>query len=274
MKPVLLTIGALELRAYSTMIVVAAVAGVTVAYLVARRRGLPARGVLAFLLGSALAVPVGARLLHIALNPSIYADDPARAFSLRATGFALYGGLLLAALVGWLVARRMKLDLWRLADAGVPGIATGLVLVRFGCFMNGCCFGHPTDSPLGVTFPSGSMPHLWEMGQGLVSIFGAPIPLHPAQLYEASGAVIALLVAAILYKRGARDGVSFLVFVAMFSGVRWANWELFRVHPSSFSAPDWFYPLAYGVLIVACALLVIVRSRVQPDARPKDLQRR
>ncbi|MDA3936920.1 MAG: prolipoprotein diacylglyceryl transferase [Actinomycetota bacterium] len=261
MKPVLLAIGTLELRAYSTMIVVAAVAGVTVAYLVARRRGMPARGVLAFFVGSALAVPVGARLLHIVLNPSIYSDDPARAVSSQATGFALYGGLLLAALVGWLIARRMRLDLWRLADAGVPGIATGLVLVRFGCFLNGCCFGHPTDSPLGVTFPSGSLPHLWEMGQGLVGIFGAPIPLHPAQLYEATGAVLALIVAAALCHRGARDGVSFLVFVAMFSSVRWANWDLFRGHPTSFSAPDWFYPVVYGALILVCGVLVVVRSR-------------
>ncbi|MDO9556253.1 MAG: prolipoprotein diacylglyceryl transferase [Coriobacteriia bacterium] len=261
MRPILLTLGGFELRAYSTMIVLAAVAGVTVASLVAMRRGLPRRGVLAFFAGSALSLPVGARLLHIVLNPSIYADDPARAFSLKATGFALYGGLLLAALVGALIARRMRLDLWRLADAGVPGIALALVLVRAGCFMNGCCFGYVTQSPLGVTFPRGSLPHLWELGQGLVSIFGSPLPVHPAQLYEATGAVIALLIASILHKRSARDGVSFLVFVAMFSGVRWANWEVFRIHPSSFAAPDWFYPAVYGALILVCAGLVVVRSR-------------
>ena len=49
-----------------------------------------------------------------------------------------------------------------------------------GCFLNGCCFGGPSDLPWAFTWPEGSIP--WNAG-----MHG---PIHPAQLY---GVINALL---------------------------------------------------------------------------------
>ncbi len=48
---------------------------------------------------------------------------------------------------------------------------------RLGCFMAGCCFGSPTKSFLGVTFPIDSLPH---------NHYHELIKIHPTQLYESA----------------------------------------------------------------------------------------
>ena len=55
-----------------------------------------------------------------------------------------------------------------------PTVGLGIGLGRIGCFLNGCCFGTPTDLPWGVTFPEGSIPDYIFHNQAI----------HPAQLYS------------------------------------------------------------------------------------------
>jgi phosphatidylglycerol:prolipoprotein diacylglycerol transferase len=62
------------------------------------------------------------------------------------------------------------------SDAIVVALAFGIFLSRIGCFLNGCCFGSPTDSFVGMVFPQDS-PAGWAF---------PGIHIHPAQLY-ASG---------------------------------------------------------------------------------------
>ena len=94
-------------------------------------------------------------------------------------GATFYGGVLTAAAV-WclllLLKRRRAVPLYeRLADLA-PGVALGHSIGRIGCFFAGCCYGAPTDGPLGVVFAAGSPAY---------AAFGAA-PLHPTQLYEAA----------------------------------------------------------------------------------------
>jgi phosphatidylglycerol---prolipoprotein diacylglyceryl transferase len=55
------------------------------------------------------------------------------------------------------------------ADLIAPFIALGHAIGRIGCFLNGCCFGRPTDSILGVCFPN-----------SITKVF-------PTQLFSSSG---------------------------------------------------------------------------------------
>ena len=55
-----------------------------------------------------------------------------------------------------------------------PTLGLRLGITRIGCFLNGCCFGVPTDPLWGVTFPEGSIPHY---------VFG-DAHLHPTQIYS------------------------------------------------------------------------------------------
>jgi phosphatidylglycerol:prolipoprotein diacylglycerol transferase len=78
-------------------------------------------------------------------------------------GIVFYGSALGGALTA-LIARRYLLDrfrvsVWQLADIMAPSIAVGLAIGRIGCFLNGCCYGHPAapDSPA-VHFPLQTAP--------------------------------------------------------------------------------------------------------------------
>lgn len=252
MRPLLgvLTIGGLRLpfAAYPTLLAVAAVAAFALGVLIARRRGLPARKVAVLLAASAGAMLVGARLGHVALNPGLYAEQPDRLIAPEPSGFALYGGLLAAAVVGAVVARVLRLDSRRTADAIVLPVGLGIAVTRLGCFLNGCCFGEPTSAPWAITFPSGSPAHLSQLASGAVGFLASPLPVHPTQLYEATAALGAAVLASLLLRR-ARPGMAFLAFVAAFSAFRWFDMG-FRVPAVTLTAPAWFYPALYGALVV------------------------
>lgn len=264
MRPILIdtVIGGwhLVLPAYATFLVLATVIGALVALVVGARSGLRVKSHAAFLALVISGMFVGGRLLHVALNPGIYRADPTKIWSLQATGFALFGGILLALVVGIIAARRLDLSLWEVADATMPGIAVGLVIVRIGCFLNGCCFGHPYDGPTSVLFPRGGSAHLTQLSSGLIGLFDGPLRVHPAQLYEMAGTALSAIVAC-FGGRNRAPGTAFALFAGLFSAVRWANWELFRVHPATFSGPDWLYPVVYGSVIAIAAMTIAVRAR-------------
>jgi len=85
-------------------------------------------------------------------------------------GLAYYGGFIFAVAFAWYYVRKYKLGWWRTADLAAPGIMLGLVCGRLGCFLNGCCFGKPTSSWVGVAFPQ-----------------HPGVAVHPTQLYESAG---------------------------------------------------------------------------------------
>lgn len=251
--------------AYSVFVAVAVVSGMLVSWFYGRRRGLPPLRFGLFLVATVASIFIGARALHVALNPTVYTADPLRAFALKAEGFAMFGGIIIAIIVGVFLFRVLRLDLWEAADASVPGVATGLILVRVGCFLNGCCFGHVTDSPPGVMFPSASQPHIWQLVSGRIGLFDPPLAVHPAQLYEMAGTVLCLMLACVL-ARVAPAGVSFAAFFGAFSIVRWVNWEFFRVHPASFDGQPWLYDVIYGALLLVSCAVIFLRWRKPPQS--------
>ncbi|HEY6878747.1 MAG TPA: prolipoprotein diacylglyceryl transferase family protein [Polyangiales bacterium] len=103
-------------------------------------------------------------------------------------GLVFYGGLALsAAAVLWL-AKRDGLPRRALSDASALAMLFGLVCGRVGCFLAGCCYGAPTDWPVGVSFPGGSPASEGQFRAGLLAHPSqASLPVHPTQLYEALG---------------------------------------------------------------------------------------
>ena len=90
-----------------------------------------------------------------------------------------------------------------------PTVGLGIGLGRIGCFLNGCCFGTPTDLPWGITFPSGSIPDYVFPHQSI----------HPAQLYSSLYGFLLFFVLHHILKRKRFDGqviAVYLMFEAVF----------------------------------------------------------
>lgn len=68
-------------------------------------------------------------------------------------GLSMFGGFILAIISSIIYLRLKKLNVQKIADIVAPSVMLGLGVARIGCFLNGCCFGKPTESFLGVIFP-------------------------------------------------------------------------------------------------------------------------
>ena len=206
-----------------------------------------------------------------------YAADPGAIVTVRAAGFALYGGFAAAVLVVAVAARRWirppSGSAWSLADSAVPAVAAGIVLVRIGCFLNGCCAGVATDLPWGVTFPIGGT--VWAQqivgGQtGILGFAGAVDPVHPTQLYEIGAALVCAAVATIAARRRAVPGVPALVFAAGFLLFRAAD-QVIRA-PGPDSPESWVLPGVY--LAGACIAAAMLAWHVGGGGRGRGATRR
>jgi phosphatidylglycerol:prolipoprotein diacylglycerol transferase len=172
--PIAFRLGPLTVHWYGVLIVCGFVAGLWLASRRGLRDGLSpdaiADGGVWILVGAI----VGARIFHVVTYwETEFAQRPWwEVFAIWHGGLVFYGGLVGASLATALYTRKRNLPLWRFADALAPSIALGQAFGRIGCFLQGCCYGHPTSLPCGVRFPEGTTPHSG--------------PVHPTQLYEAA----------------------------------------------------------------------------------------
>ena len=216
--------------------------------------------------GYALALAAGlagARLLDVALNRPFYEADPSRITALEPVGFALYGGLAAGGLVALTAARWWGVSGWRVADSTVPAVVAGIVLLRVGCFLAGCCAGAESDLPWAVRYPAGSATWAGQVltgRTGILGLAGAVEPVHPTQLYELGAVVILGVVAWAVGRRGAAPGVPALTFAAGFTLFRLANQAIRAPLPGS-ALPDWVLPVLSLSALVAVAALFALRAR-------------
>lgn len=142
----------------------------------------------AFVAIPSLAGIVGAKLYHVLETPrDLIADPLGQLFSQY--GFAWLGGLLggIAAFI-WL-ARRNRIPLLTMLDAGSPATAVGYGVGRIGCFLSGDGdYGVSTALPWGVSFPRGIVP--------------TTARVHPTPIYEL---IVACLIGVVLWRLGSRQ---------------------------------------------------------------------
>jgi phosphatidylglycerol---prolipoprotein diacylglyceryl transferase len=175
-----------------------------------------------------LAGIVGAKLYHVLETPAdLFADPWHQIFS--QFGFAWFGGLIagFAAFV-WL-ARRYKIPLLEMLDAGSPAAALGYGIGRIGCLLSGDGdYGIPTSLPWGMSFPNGLVP--------------TTDRVHPTPIYEL---IAACVIAWILWRIGGRGiaasksgtvrsgGRVFAAYLIL-TGIARFLVEIIRINPRSF----------------------------------------
>src|SRR6266481_2232658 len=184
MYPRLFELGPITVYTYGVLLAAAYLAGLKLAMVRAKARGLDANRVLDLGIYIIIAALVGAKLLLLVTDFQTFRNDPRELLTLARSGGVFYGGLILAVVVALVYIRRVGLPLWTTCDVFAPGIALGHVVGRFGCFFAGCCYGRPTTLPWGITFTD----------PFAAANVGTPlgVPLHPTQIYEAGAELLIL----------------------------------------------------------------------------------
>jgi prolipoprotein diacylglyceryltransferase len=132
-------------------------------------------------------------------------------------GRAAYGGLLFGLLCPVLYLRRRGEPLAGFLDRATVAMGISFASVRVGCFLEGCDYGVPTASALGVRFPAGSLAAEAHGEAGFVPFGEASLPVHPTQLYESAIGLAALALALVVLRTGRRDGAAFAVWMTVYA---------------------------------------------------------
>jgi len=146
----------LMIRSYGVMMVVGFISAVTVIRYLSRHFTSNPQHITNAALYSLIAGVVGARTFFVIHYFNEFRDNPLGVFEIWNGGLELLGGVLLAIAVIWFYIHYHKLPMRHYLDVLAIGLVAALVFGRIGCFLNGCCYGKPTDLPWGVQFPYGS----------------------------------------------------------------------------------------------------------------------
>lgn len=146
----------LTVKSYGLMMVIGFLAAVTVIRRLSRRFTPDPQYITNAALYSLIAGVVGARLFFVVHYWEQFQNDLLGVFAIWRGGLELLGGVVLAIAVIFSYIWYHKLPLRHYLDVLAVGLLFALAFGRIGCFLNGCCYGKPTDLPWGVRFPYGS----------------------------------------------------------------------------------------------------------------------
>ncbi len=154
----------------------------TLVIIVSLRRKYPLRSVLLMLTTISLLTIIGSRLFTIPLSEwsTLISNGAMPEHNSRsAIGGLLFGLGALLFTERYFSFKRPVLDLY----AWIAPLALGIQ--KIGCFLNGCCYGQPSELFWSVQYPSGTHAHYNHWTAGMIEQDAhLSYSVHPVQLYE------------------------------------------------------------------------------------------
>ncbi len=216
MHPILFHLGPVTIHSYGVMFVLAFFSATWLAARTARQWPaalvvIPPDEMLDFTCWLLLGGILGARIFYVAQEWTFYASAPLEIVALWHGGLIWYGGFFGSAAAGWWYGRARGLAFLRMADQFIPFLAIGHAVGRIGCFLNGCCYGKPTESWCGIVF------------------LGHREAVLPTQLFEAAGLFVVYLILRQLQRPDIlrRPGLVFSMYLVLYGALRFGL-EFFR----------------------------------------------
>ena len=258
-SPVLFSIGPFVVRLYGVMAALSFLIGLYYLRKHGEKQGLDDDFVFNLFIIALFSVVIGARAVYILANWSYFAQHPELIIRVDRGGLAFHGGLLGGMLSTWLYCYFKKVNWRTLLDLVVPGICTGIMLIRIANIFN-------------------------------QEILGRPAPLlglerHPAQVYGFLVGLIMLIVHNLLARKKERPpGDLFWNFVLGYTILRGFFEETFRemplillgyIHPGYgfgfFTAVQVFTPF---ILLLALFMLSRIKKTATAAAGKKKQRRK
>ena len=250
MFPELIEIGGITIHAYGFMIMIGAIMGFWYMSTTAKKElGINPDKIQTLAILIILMAFVGGKVLFYLEDPGYYLDPPSNMLKNFRTGFVFYGSLLFALPTAVWFFRKEKWPLWSMLDLLAITATIIHACGRMGCFFAGCCYGLPTDSPLGITFT-----HEHSKAKPLGEA------LHPTQLYSVF-LISSILVVLWMFKRHKRfEGQLFFIYIMLYAAGR-AVIEIFRGDlRRGFIIDDWLSHSQFiSILLIAGAAWVYFR---------------
>ena len=142
---------------------------------------------------------IGARLYYVLFSGNLawYAEDLIRVLNVRDGGLGIYGGIIVAFLVGPLVCKIRKVNILSMFDIASMGFLIGQSIGRWGNFFNQEAFGGNTNLPWAMT---GEIIRSGQNGSG----YDLTLPVHPTFLYESLWCALGFVLLHLWFKKAYR----------------------------------------------------------------------
>lgn len=273
MHPTVFSCGPLAVRSYGFMLAVGFLFGIVFAAWRARRMGENPDHIYNLSVWLVISSLFGARLYYIIPHYEEFRAEGDHSLIARIaielrnmfwpvgsdgvvgiSGLTLYGGVILATVVAGFYLARHRLSVPLYMDILAPSLGLGEFFTRIGCFLNGCCFGHPTDSWIGIVFSE----------ESAAGFYYPDTPLHPAQLYN-SFAGLFIFCALLLLERHKRfNGYTALLYFMLYAVGRFVI-DFFRYYESEMLVGPFSQNQVISLVVFAIALslfaVLTIRAR-------------
>lgn len=222
----LFSIGPFALRSYGLMLAIGFLSGIMIAAKRAQKAGENPDHIYNLSVWVVISSLLGARLYYVVTHYHEFRADHASSVVNRIfielknmfwpvgsdgqvgiSGLILYGGLILGTITAAYYFRKHKLNIPLYLDIITPSMGIGEFFTRIGCFLNGCCFGHPTDSFMGMIFPENSP----------AGYFYPDTHIHPTQLYNSGAALFIFAMLLFLERYKKFNGFTMLSYLMLYS---------------------------------------------------------
>lgn len=225
----LFEIGPLEIHSYGLMLALSFLIGIYFSMYRAKKQSIDPNKIIDLSVIIVISAIFGARFLYVIFHLEEFKGhwlDTINPFQssgqVGIAGLTMLGGLIAAVVFGLLYLKVKKLPVLKIADIIVPALGIGIFLTRIGCFLNGCCYGKPTEVSWGMKFPANSPA-------------GYCFPdqiIHPTQLYSSLYGLIIFGLVMFLERYKKFDGFLLFIFFILYGISRFVI-DFFRYYENS-----------------------------------------
>ena len=254
-------IGRFALHSWGVMVALGFALGMWVSVRRARKVGFPEKHIYDISVALIIAAILGSRIWYVITHIEEFSGNwldiinPFQAGGFGIAGMAMLGGVVAVIITAILFCIIRKISFWEIGDIIAPTFLLGMFVGRWGCFLNGCCFGRETTMPWGVVFPP-------NCPAGSV-LSGAHV--HPTQIYEALIDLVFFFIIIAWEKRGKKFiGHSLWISLLLYGLGRAIvdYWRWYEPQEVFFRYLGGNLSLHGGIavaLVVACLIMIVFR---------------
>ena len=264
-SPTAISIGSIEIKWYAICIMLGFILAFVYCLVQGKKQGIKSDTFIDIAIISMVFGIIGARLYYVLFRLDQYLKDPITILYIWNGGLAIYGGVILAVLVGFIYCKKKKVNFLKIADIAAPALLIGQACGRWGNFFNQEAFGVNTELPWGMTGNIISKNIRLEAAE-VKKLFGIALdsskPVHPTFFYESLWCLIGVFVLWYFSKRfKSFDGETALLYGA------WYGFERMIVEGLRTDSLILFWNIrvsqlvAMLTLIASVTLIIVIRIR-------------
>lgn len=255
--PIAFSLFGFDIAWYGIITALALLVGFTVTYFIAGYRGERKDEILNFAPVAVIFSVIGARLVHVLVNWSYYAQKPIYIFALRRGGLAIQGVILGGIIALIVFCKIRKLDFWLWADIASTGLVLGQAIGRWGNFINREAYGKPTDLPWKIYIEEAYR----------IEGYMSYEYFHPTFLYESISNFLLFVILIFMHRYyrnrpgKSPNGIILAMYLGIYSVYRTII-EYYRIDSTSYSTPFGEVKVVYIINLITIVAAMLIANYV------------